>query len=83
MVFLYLRVFYGLLKSQRDFEETLDLLYSYLGALDQWITKYDREIDANSVNPGKQIYEKMIAGMYLGEIVRRSKFKYIHNRYFF
>ena len=45
----------------------------YKGALDQWITKYDRAIDVDSVNPGKQIYEKMIAGMYLGEIVRRSK----------
>lgn len=40
------------------------------GALDEFITKYDDIIDANSVHPGKQRFEKMIAGMYLGEIVR-------------
>ena len=31
---------------------------------------YDDIVDRNSVNPGKQRFEKMIAGMYLGEIVR-------------
>ncbi|CAF3861549.1 unnamed protein product [Rotaria magnacalcarata] len=33
-------------------------------------TKYDEEVDLSSVNPGKQIFEKMISGMYMGEIVR-------------
>ncbi|XP_031491499.1 hexokinase-1-like [Nymphaea colorata] len=33
-------------------------------------TEYDKALDAESLNPGEQIYEKMISGMYLGEIVR-------------
>ncbi|KAK5831053.1 hypothetical protein PVK06_014848 [Gossypium arboreum] len=32
---------------------------------------YDHALDTESLNPGEQIYEKVIAGMYLGEIVRR------------
>ena len=44
------------------------------GALDRWLTEYDDIIDQNSVNIGRQKYEKMIAGMYLGEIVRLGKF---------
>lgn len=34
-------------------------------------TMYDIELDAKSPNPNDQGFEKMIAGMYLGEIVRR------------
>ncbi|KQJ92465.1 hypothetical protein BRADI_4g43820v3 [Brachypodium distachyon] len=34
-------------------------------------SEYDRALDFESLNPGEQIYEKMISGMYLGEIVRR------------
>ncbi|CAG0885823.1 unnamed protein product [Cyprideis torosa] len=33
-------------------------------------TKWDNEIDSNSLNPGKHIYEKMISGMYMGELAR-------------
>lgn len=33
-------------------------------------TKYDRMLDENSENKGSQILEKMVSGMYLGEIVR-------------
>ncbi|KAL8137024.1 hypothetical protein V2J09_003025 [Rumex salicifolius] len=35
------------------------------------LTEYDTALDSESLNPGEQIYEKMISGMYLGEIVRR------------
>ncbi|KAE9600147.1 putative phosphotransferase with an alcohol group as acceptor [Lupinus albus] len=35
------------------------------------LTEFDREMDAASINPGEQIFEKTISGMYLGEIVRR------------
>ncbi|KAL3840224.1 hypothetical protein ACJIZ3_024815 [Penstemon smallii] len=35
------------------------------------LTEFDREMDAQSINPGEQIFEKTISGMYLGEIVRR------------
>lgn len=34
-------------------------------------TKYDHEVDAHSLNPGKQLFEKMISGMYMGEVARR------------
>lgn len=35
------------------------------------LSKFDRQMDADSINPGEQIFEKTISGMYLGEIVRR------------
>ncbi|XP_008795842.2 hexokinase-2-like isoform X2 [Phoenix dactylifera] len=35
------------------------------------ITEYDQALDVESLNPGEQIFEKLISGMYLGEIVRR------------
>ncbi|XP_041979692.1 hexokinase type 2 isoform X2 [Aricia agestis] len=40
------------------------------GALDFIRTEFDRDVDANSINPGKQVQEKMISGMYMGELVR-------------
>ncbi|XP_048745632.1 hexokinase-2-like isoform X1 [Ostrea edulis] len=40
------------------------------GCLDFIRTEYDRELDNFSINPGKQIMEKMISGMYMGETVR-------------
>ncbi|XP_074522485.1 hexokinase HKDC1-like [Halichoeres trimaculatus] len=41
------------------------------GSLDDIITPYDLEVNKNSVNPGKQRFEKLTSGMYLGEIVRQ------------
>jgi len=35
------------------------------------LTCYDRELDASSVNPGAMRLEKMVSGMYLGELARR------------
>nr|XP_058935603.1 hexokinase-2 isoform X3 [Kogia breviceps] len=40
------------------------------GALDDIRTEFDQEIDMGSLNPGKQLFEKMISGMYMGELVR-------------
>lgn len=40
------------------------------GSIDFIRSRYDDEIDKTSINVGKQIFEKMISGMYLGEIVR-------------
>uniref|UniRef100_A0A8C6U2J4 hexokinase n=1 Tax=Neogobius melanostomus TaxID=47308 RepID=A0A8C6U2J4_9GOBI len=40
------------------------------GSLEDLRTEYDREIDRGSVNPGKQLFEKMASGMYIGELVR-------------
>lgn len=34
------------------------------------LTRYDKELDRASGNPGRQLLEKMISGMYLGEVVR-------------
>jgi len=39
------------------------------------VTEYDQELDEESLNPGEQIYEKLMSGMYLGEIVRRVLLK--------
>ncbi|KAI3447043.1 hypothetical protein Pfo_003708 [Paulownia fortunei] len=35
------------------------------------LTEYDQSLDAESLNYGEQIFEKLISGMYLGEIVCR------------
>lgn len=35
-------------------------------------TPYDRDLDRESVNPGIQMFEKRISGMFLGEILRRA-----------
>ncbi|OXB61826.1 hypothetical protein ASZ78_006179 [Callipepla squamata] len=40
------------------------------GCLDDIQTEFDLAVDELSLNPGKQRFEKMISGMYLGEIVR-------------
>ena len=34
------------------------------------LTPFDRKIDEMSIRPGTQIYEKMVAGLYIGEILR-------------
>ncbi|KAJ9577849.1 hypothetical protein L9F63_025290 [Diploptera punctata] len=33
-------------------------------------TEFDKEVDKKSINKGKQINEKLVSGMYLGELVR-------------
>ncbi|KAJ0267533.1 hypothetical protein COL922a_014890, partial [Colletotrichum nupharicola] len=33
-------------------------------------TKYDQQLDADSNNPGIQMFEKRVSGMFLGEILR-------------
>lgn len=42
-------------------------------------SEYDKSLDFESLNPGEQIYEKMISGMYLGEIVRMILLKLAHD----
>jgi len=41
------------------------------GELDFIRTKWDLAVDEGSLNPGKQTFEKMISGMYMGELVRQ------------
>nr|CAH8866320.1 unnamed protein product [Trichobilharzia regenti] len=40
------------------------------GELNCWRTQFDKCMDAESLHPGKQLYEKMVSGIYLGELVR-------------
>ena len=40
------------------------------GVLNDIVSLQDSQVDTNSPNPGRQIFEKMISGMYLGELVR-------------
>ncbi|GAA30542.2 Hexokinase [Clonorchis sinensis] len=40
------------------------------GSMDQFITKYDKMVDESSVAPGKQILEKMVSTLYIGELAR-------------
>ncbi|KAG8077870.1 hypothetical protein GUJ93_ZPchr0007g5898 [Zizania palustris] len=42
-------------------------------------SEYDSALDFECLNPGEQIYEKMISGLYLGEIVRRILLKLAHD----
>jgi len=46
-------------------------------------TKYDQQQDEQTTNPGKQTYEKMISGMYLGEIVRQVIVELVQRRILF
>jgi len=41
------------------------------GIIDFVRTSVDKDIDRISLNPGRQTFEKMISGMYMGEIARR------------
>ncbi|CAK7356762.1 unnamed protein product [Dovyalis caffra] len=47
------------------------------------LTEYDHAMDDESLNPGEQIFEKLISGMYLGEIVRRVLLKMAEEAAFF
>lgn len=40
------------------------------GVLDFVRTEFDETVDNNSLNQGKQLFEKMISGMYMGELTR-------------
>lgn len=43
---------------------------SQSGCLESVRTSWDRQLDRGSINKGQQLFEKMISGMYIGEIVR-------------
>lgn len=38
--------------------------------LPKYRTEFDKQVDEVSANPGRQLYEKMVSGMYLGELTR-------------
>ncbi|GFP83885.1 hexokinase-1 [Phtheirospermum japonicum] len=47
------------------------------------LTEYDHRLDAESLNPGEQIFEKLTSGMYLGEILRRVLLRLAEEASFF
>ena len=53
------------------------------GSLNDYRTLYDLRVDVDSMNPGKQIYEKMISGMYIGEICRIACLDFAKQNVFF
>ncbi|XP_048854522.1 hexokinase-2 isoform X1 [Brienomyrus brachyistius] len=53
------------------------------GELEDLRTEFDKEIDCGSLNPGKQLFEKMISGMYMGELVRLILVKMAKEGYVF
>lgn len=46
-------------------------------------TQYDDDLDGESLNPGEQGFEKMISGMYLGDIVRRVMLRMAQETFLF
>ncbi|NXL87979.1 HXK2 protein, partial [Alectura lathami] len=53
------------------------------GCLDEFITSFDRLVDEKTINAGKQRFEKLISGMYLGEIVRHILLAMVEKRVLF
>ena len=45
--------------------------------------RYDKDLDDESPNPGNQYLEKMVSGMYLGEITRRVIYDLAHREMLF
>uniref|UniRef100_A0A8C0TMV3 Phosphotransferase n=2 Tax=Canis lupus familiaris TaxID=9615 RepID=A0A8C0TMV3_CANLF len=53
------------------------------GELDEFLLEYDRVVDENSLNPGQQLYEKIIGGKYMGELVRLVLLKLVDENLLF
>ncbi|XP_072255256.1 hexokinase-4 [Pyxicephalus adspersus] len=51
--------------------------------LEDFRLEYDRVIDEGSLNPGQQLYEKMIGGKYMGELVRLVLMKMVNENLLF
>jgi len=47
------------------------------------LTKFDNKLDRLSLNVGQQLYEKSVAGMYLGEITRNALIDLVDQRLLF
>ena len=68
---LYHDIWRGNRKQQTTVVNTEWGAFGDNGILDFVRNKWDDEIDSNSVNTGKQKFEKMISGLYIGELCRR------------
>lgn len=47
------------------------------------VTEFDKALDVETLNPGYQLFEKLISGMYLGDIVRRVLLRMAEEASFF
>uniref|UniRef100_A0A8C7K0B8 Phosphotransferase n=1 Tax=Oncorhynchus kisutch TaxID=8019 RepID=A0A8C7K0B8_ONCKI len=53
------------------------------GELEEFRLEYDRVVDETSINPGQQLYEKLISGKYMGELVRVVLLKLVNEELLF
>uniref|UniRef100_A0A8C7SX03 Phosphotransferase n=1 Tax=Oncorhynchus mykiss TaxID=8022 RepID=A0A8C7SX03_ONCMY len=53
------------------------------GELEEFRLEYDRVVDETSLNPGQQLYEKLISGKYMGELVRLVLLKLVNEELLF
>ncbi|XP_029460054.1 glucokinase isoform X1 [Rhinatrema bivittatum] len=53
------------------------------GELEDFRLEYDRVVDETSLNPGQQLYEKIISGKYMGELVRLVLLKLVNENLLF
>ncbi|KAG9354860.1 hypothetical protein JZ751_001573 [Albula glossodonta] len=53
------------------------------GELEEFRLEYDRVVDEMSINPGQQLYEKLISGKYMGELVRLVLLKLVNEELLF
>ncbi|KAK6125365.1 hypothetical protein DH2020_040895 [Rehmannia glutinosa] len=56
-------------------ETVINMEWGNFNSFNLPLTEYDTSLDAESLDPGNRIFEKLISGMYLGEIVRRVLLK--------
>ncbi|RZC68518.1 hypothetical protein C5167_031785 [Papaver somniferum] len=64
-------------------ETVINTEWDNLQSLHLPVTEYDQALDQDSLNAGEQIFEKIISGMYLGDIVRRVLCKMAEEAGFF
>ncbi|XP_041089497.1 hexokinase-4-like isoform X2 [Polyodon spathula] len=53
------------------------------GELEEFRLEYDRIVDETSINSGQQLYEKIISGKYMGELVRLVLIKLVNENLLF
>ncbi|KAL0450112.1 UNVERIFIED_CONTAM: putative hexokinase-like 2 protein [Sesamum latifolium] len=62
-------------ESSRSAEMVVHVQWGNFSSLNLPLTEYDTYLDAESKDPGSRVFEKLISGMFLGEIVRRVLLK--------
>ncbi|KAL0377958.1 UNVERIFIED_CONTAM: putative hexokinase-like 2 protein [Sesamum radiatum] len=62
-------------ESSRSAEMVVNVQWGNFTSLNLPLTEYDTYLDAESKDPGSRVFEKLISGMFLGEIVRRVLLK--------